>query len=186
MPTLIYLFGEPGAGKSTLLRDAIGDKIKAGFRQAKPFQHTIFPFNGGMAAYLGADDGKSLFPGTDRLSMGVQPLAIKFLKTACVSTVIAEGDRLGTISFFKAAIEAGWNIFAVHVFSTNAEKAREQRAREAGQAQSKTWLKGRIKKVQNLAQYCLSDERITYTSLQADQKRPKAGKELLRLLGMKS
>lgn len=186
MPQLVYIFGEPGAGKSTLVRDAIGPLLKAGLKQPKPFQHTVFPFNGGLAAYLGADDGKTLFPGTDRLSMGVQPLAIKFLEECGMRTIIAEGDRLGTISFFKAVTEAGWTITAVHVVSRMAEQARAERAKTAGQAQNKTWLKGRISKVNALADYCKNRDGVIYTSIAGDQKRPRAGKQLLRFLGIKN
>jgi len=187
---LIYVFGEPGAGKSTMIRDAIGDLLKTGFKVPHPFRHIIFPFNGGLAAYLGSDNGKEPFPGTDRLSMGVQPAAVRLLKDnelalAGIKTIIAEGDRLGTISFFEAAREAGYKIIAIHAKSSRAAQARAERASQTGQEQSKTWLKGRLTKVERLAKHCQETEGITYATIQADQKRPRAGRELLKLLGIK-
>lgn len=184
MPLLVYLFGEPGAGKSTLTRDAIGGIMKTGFRQRKPFAHTIFPFAGGMTAYLGEDDGKGLFPGTDRLSMGAQPLAIKFLRDAAIRTVIAEGDRLATVSFFEAALQTGHKILAVHVVSSQADRRRKKRATQAGKKQNETWVKGRISKVEKLAEYCRSKEGngIRYEQIDTDQARPDAGKKLLKLI----
>jgi hypothetical protein len=181
MPVLIYIFGEPGAGKSTLVRDALGKLIKEGMKQTKPFAHTVFRMQAGFAAYLGADDG-SLFPGTDRLSMGVQPKAIQFLKTCGISTVIAEGDRLGTKTFLGEVVQLGWHVLAIHAISDKAAQHRAERAKAAGKPQNETWVKGRISKVLSLAEWCQDRSNVTYTNINTNQERPKAGKQLCQLL----
>ena len=140
-----YIIGEPGSGKSTLVR-ALTEGIDRE-RRSKPFAHTVYRRDGRtVAAQLGAEH--PTFPGTDRLSMSVQPAAIEWLMSAPAPFVLGEGDRLATGGFFGALTEwtDGWTL--IHL-ETPPETAAARRA-ERGSEQSEAWLKGRQTKVAKL------------------------------------
>ena len=140
-----YLIGEPGAGKSTLVR-AITEGIEHEDR-AKPFAHTVYRRDGRtVAAQLGKDHPK--FPGTDRLSMSVQPVAIDWLMSAPAPFVFGEGDRLASGGFFAALTEWTDEWTLLHL-ATPPETAAGRRA-DRGGGQSEAWLKGRQTKVGKL------------------------------------
>jgi hypothetical protein len=148
---LTYLIGEPGVGKSTLMR-AITDGW-LGVEVAKPFAHVdYFPGDcevvlgvSPLATQLGRDDGP--YPGTDRLSMGVLPMALKFVDTLEVPLVLAEGDRLATMKFL-GPVSQRFSVTLVRLSAT--DELLEARRRERGSAQNSTWLKGRATKVARL------------------------------------
>jgi len=94
-----YVVGVPGSGKSTLLRAILPPP--AGFRP-RPVPHLLYATSDGTriaGAQIGADHPR--FPGTDRLSMAIQPQAIEWLRTAPVPVLVGEGDRLSTESFLR-------------------------------------------------------------------------------------
>ena len=70
----------------------------------RPFAHTLYWRGPEMVgAQLGAHHHD--FPGTDRLSMGVQPIAIAAVQARPWPVVIGEGDRLATAGFLDALAE---------------------------------------------------------------------------------
>lgn len=146
-----YLIGEPGAGKSTLLRELVGDVTFS--QEPKPFGHLVYwggeRYDEVLAVQLGGLH--ETFPGTDRLSMGVQPKAIQFVTTSAlgVPSLFAEGDRLATDSFFTALDEAS-GVFDVVLLDTPPAVCAERRA-ERG-PQNDVWVKGRRTKVARLAE----------------------------------
>lgn len=144
MSALVYFIGEPGAGKSTLMRNLTADYTAS--PQTKPFAHTLYRKDTKLiAAQLGADH--PTFPGTDKLSMGIQPQAIQFLRTQPAPIVLAEGDRLGNLKFLQAAYETHAVILVYcDIDPSEAFLRRAQR----GTNQNPTWLKGRQTKVTNL------------------------------------
>lgn len=143
----LYLIGEPGAGKSSVMR-ALTDVWSFRTRHDKPFAHVRYrdEDNRTVAAQLGAEDRK--FPGTDRLSMSVQPRAIEWLQGAPAPVVLGEGDRLASQGFFEAleATTDAWALFAIEV----PEDLAAERRGERGSEQSEAWLKGRRTKLANL------------------------------------
>ena len=102
------------------------------------------------------------FPGTDKLSMAVQPVAVKFCKRVADSQhVLFEGDRLTTASFLEAIKPMGLKLFVCEVKC----ELRTERAEIRGASnQSDSWLKGRQTKLQGIM------ERFEYEVLALDTK----------------
>ena len=98
---VVAIFGEPGSGKSTLMRRVLcelgfaKDTLKEDFK--------LVPYHKHENKYvLGKYEEGEVFAGTDRMSMAVQPEAIKFLDTLPNDSVVFfEGDRLCTASFLE-------------------------------------------------------------------------------------
>lgn len=146
MNRLIYIIGQPGSGKSTAVNLALAHLRP--YPQRKPFAHIIYRNNDlhHVATQLGATH--PTFPGTDRLSMGVQPAAATFLKEHPAPVVIAEGDRLGNLMFLTVAAVHGYHVTLIRLQLPD-DLAAERRATR-GTEQNDTWLRGRITKVNNL------------------------------------
>lgn len=144
-PLAAYLIGQPGAGKSTLLR-----AVTAGVPFAtehRPFAHLVYVVEGRV---LGVQLGgaHASFAGTDRLSMSVQPLAIRFLghwrQAFPDSVIVAEGDRLATAGFLDALDgQLVW-------LDTPPEIAAGRRAGRSRKAQNPAWVRSRQTKVARL------------------------------------
>lgn len=142
MPELTYLIGEPGSGKSTLAAHLTRDV---------PFNEGTWPF--AHRAYRGGvfELGKRRrdFPGTDALSMSVQPVVLRWLKDYLPPLVFGEGDRLGNKSFLAAAAGLGYN---VHVYVLEGEEAAAMGRELRGSRQDAKWVQGRQTKVRNVAE----------------------------------
>ena len=97
---------------------------------------------------LGKYEEGEVFSGTDRMSMAVQPEAIKFLASLPASSiVIYEGDRLFTASFLEHCVD---NYDCEIVYLETDRSIREERYKERGSAQNETWLQGRETKISNI------------------------------------
>lgn len=135
----LYLIGEPGVGKSYLAVElTFGHAITMECKQ--PFAHRHY--HNGVTELGGR---RERFPGTDTLSMAVQPEAVAFLTDpTCSDLLLAEGDRLANDSYFEALERNGYqlNLFAL-VGPRVAARRREQR----GSKQSAAFIKGRQTKV---------------------------------------
>jgi len=141
---LVYLIGEPGAGKSTLLLNALPE-IKRWPVNPKPFAHATGTIGDRSVAYLGRPD--ATFPGTDSLSMSVQPKALAWLASRPADIIVGEGDRLSTVGFLTAVPST----VVVYVCSARAQERRSQRAQTLGRPeQTGSWAKGRRTKVANI------------------------------------
>lgn len=146
MSTVIAIVGVPGTGKSTLMKQFLENWI---WEEHKPV--------GLLDGYLARDKnifvmGKyeegEVFSGTDRLSMAVQPKAIEYLEGSPADTVIFEGDRLTTVSFFKAVKTAGHKLVIVEL--TVPDDLREQRYVDRGSDQSEQFIQSRFTKLKNI------------------------------------
>lgn len=146
---LLYIFGEPGAGKSTLMAYLTRglDVIEI----SKPFAMRHYP--DADVTELGPRR-RGGFPGTDGLSMSVQPTVIEWLRNDGPSRVIAEGDRLANGRFFEACRDMGYSLHLVHLKGeSQSEFQRNMRAVERGtEPQDPSWVAGRRSKSYNLAQ----------------------------------
>ena len=98
---LVGVIGEPATGKTALMRailERLGDDyegFKFGLLRGRKYVGELY--------VLGIYRAGELFAGTDRLSMAVQPFAIKFLKVIpATATVVFEGDRLTREGFLMA------------------------------------------------------------------------------------
>jgi energy-coupling factor transporter ATP-binding protein EcfA2 len=141
---LLYLIGVPGAGKSTLFKELT--RLQPSAPRKHPFAHIYYPMIN--AVQLGADrPGHS---GTDALSMSVQRTACAWLDTRPADYVIAEGDRLGNSKFFEWCVDNGIELTVVHLYVT--EDLADARRKQRGSDQNAQWLKGRVTKVEGLAE----------------------------------
>lgn len=142
------LIGEPATGKSTLARALVAE-LSMGF----PFKKGLVTgtrHEKDRVLVLGTYENGERFPGTDRLSMAVQPQAEGFLANPVFSewSVFFEGDRLGNRKFFNFLQVIGeLRVFAL--MSSDPEKSRRHVSR--ADSQSPTFLKGRRTKVERLA-----------------------------------
>jgi len=142
---IIAIGGEPGSGKTTLMKILISHYGVA----PKYDAFKLVPYLQKDNIYiLGKYEENEVFSGTDRMSMAVQPEAIKFLATLPNDSVILyEGDRLFTSSFLEDCLEK-YNLSIVYL-STDKE-VRKERYKERGSNQNETWLQGRETKISNI------------------------------------
>ena len=140
---LLYLFGEPGAGKSSLMSHLTRRLTVTPYQH--PFQHRLYTTAG---VYELGPRGHGSFPGTDGLSMSVQPTVVNWLRQQQPSFVIGEGDRLANGSFFEAARDLGYSLRLVHLKGEHAA-ALHRSIRNTNQ--NAGWVAGRRTKCFNLA-----------------------------------
>jgi uridine kinase len=142
---IIAIGGEPGAGKTTLMRELINHYNV----EPKYDSFRLVPYlQNGNVYILGKYEEGEVFSGTDRMSMAVQPEAIKFLASLPKdSVVLYEGDRLFTSSFLEHCID---NYHLQIVYLKTDKSVRQERYKERGSNQNETWLQGRETKVANI------------------------------------
>ena len=144
MRTLVYIAGPPGAGKSTLMA-----ALTAGVPRhptPEPIPHDCLA--GGLAAELGTRRPGG-FPGTDSLSMSIQPKAIEWIAGKPYPLILGEGQRLGNKGFLYAALGAGYAVTLVHLDA--AGPVLDARCAERGSAQNPAWRRGAATRAARLA-----------------------------------
>jgi len=96
-------------------------------------------------------DPDEKFPGLDRLSMAVQPEAIRWLQET-KSNILFEGDRLFTASFLESAAQLVdmSQLELKIVFITADPLIVEERHGTRADSQSKRFIKGRDTKLDNI------------------------------------
>ena len=142
---VIAIGGEPGAGKSTLMKEI----IKHYGVESKYDAFKLVPYLQKENIYvLGKYEEGEVFSGTDRMSMAVQPEAVKFLESLSNdSIVLFEGDRLFTASFLEHCLDK-YDLSIIYLSTT--KQIREERYKERGSNQNETWLQGRETKISNI------------------------------------
>lgn len=142
---VIAIGGEPGSGKSTLMKEII---LHYGV-EPKYDAFKLVPYLQKDNIYvLGKYEEGEVFSGTDRMSMAVQPEAIKFLASLPNGAVVLfEGDRLFTASFLEHCLDK-YNLNIIYLSTT--KQIREDRYKERGSNQNETWLQGRETKISNI------------------------------------
>ena len=137
--------GEPGSGKTTLMRQMINDLSV----EPKYNSYKLVPYLQKDNIYiLGKYEDGELFSGTDRMSMAVQPEAIKFLATLPSNSIVFfEGDRLFTASFLEHCLD---NYDLKIIYLSTKKEIRQNRYKDRGSNQNKTWLQGRETKINNI------------------------------------
>jgi hypothetical protein len=142
---VIAIGGEPGSGKTTLMRRVI-ELLNP---EPKYNEIKLVPYMQKDNIYiLGKYENGEVFSGTDRMSMAVQPEAIKFLAfLPKYSILLFEGDRLFTSSFLEHCVER----YETKIIYLKTNKSvRQDRYKERGSEQNETWLAGRETKVSNI------------------------------------
>lgn len=143
---LTAIVGVPCVGKSTVMRKLMAASGVWTFVPQKNLAHHRHEDSG--AIILGRYDEEHQFPGTDRLSMGVQPHAVQALYQHA-GAILFEGARLGTPSFIRSARESGRDVtVCVLTMSPTALHAR----REAERVQPEKFLRTQATKVANLVE----------------------------------
>lgn len=138
---LTYVIGEPGVGKSTLAAHLL--RGLAHMERDKPFAHRLY-----TCGVYELGKRRPDFPGTDALSMSVQPQVLRWMDTLRPFMVFGEGDRLGTASFLDEAEHLGYTVRVWHLFGPETA-ALHRRIR--GSDQDDQWIAGRRSKVANIA-----------------------------------
>ena len=142
---IIAIGGEPGSGKTTLMKEMI--KHYGVLPKYDSFK--LVPYLQKDNIYiLGKYEEGEVFSGTDRMSMAVQPEAIKFLETLPKeSIVLFEGDRLFTASFLEHCLDK-YDLSIIYLATS--KEVRNERYKERGSNQNETWLQGRETKISNI------------------------------------
>ena len=142
---VIAIGGNPGSGKSTLMKRLIEHYSP----EKKYNEFKLVPYlQSNNIFILGKYDDGEVFSGTDKMSMAVQPEAIKFLATLPNSAVVIyEGDRLFTSTFLEDCTEK-YDLKIIHLITD--ANVRQERYKERGSEQNETWLRGRESKINNI------------------------------------
>lgn len=144
---VIAIGGPPGSGKTTLMYQIMENySWKFEYEKVK-----LVPYltNTDGVYVLGKyfEEGQT-FSGTDRMSMAVQPEAVKFLASLDKDAIVLfEGDRLFNTSFLEHCLD---NYDLEIVFLDTEKSVRQERYKERGSNQNETWLQGRETKVANI------------------------------------
>jgi uridine kinase len=137
---VIALGGEPASGKTTLLK-----RIRKNFPPLTDFKEGLV--RGGYCPiskvyFVGVFDD-TMFEGTDKLSLSVQPSFIEFVKNTPNAKIVYEGDRLFNASVFEQLKSV--------IFILDIDKdIHTQRHALRGHEQNETFLKGRKTKIENI------------------------------------
>ena len=143
---VLAINGLPATGKSTLMKAFLKDTGK--WQSMKPGKGLKALYNKELDCYILGEyvDGED-FPGTDRLDMAVQPVALSFL-TKIKSNVIFEGDRLFNFSFLEALDELGVSIQIIEMVASEAVlKARHKKRKDN---QPEQFIRAKRTKIRNI------------------------------------
>jgi len=140
------IIGEPATGKSTLIRRLMEGQSYQ-FRQLKWVPHHINLQRN--SAILGDyTDQSETYPGSDRLSMAVQPHARQWIKESSPDHVLMEGDRLGNMKFIKELIVDGHDVKVIRLMAN--ETTRKFRSNLQQREQDDKFLRSRKTKILNM------------------------------------
>lgn len=151
----IAIGGIPGTGKSTIIKNLLEMHKNIGVVDIEPLtpaktldglklgvNHFIV---GKYAPYYETDE---TFPGTDRLSMSVQPVFLKFARETDMN-IVFEGDRLFTGSCLEELEEIfGENLKIVIL--TAEDEVLQERYKKRGSDQPAKFINSRKTKVTNI------------------------------------
>jgi len=155
---VILLVGEPGAGKSSLTKLLFPNRAETvKYRLLRGSYHDgVF--------VCGIYDPESTYPGTDALSMAVQPDLIEFIERCQVSgspkTLFAEGDRISNCSLLEILNEMGIEpvVFCLEVLNDTLQSRRSDR----GDTFKESWLEGRKTKIKGFCEKAKTSGKLVF------------------------
>lgn len=164
MRKIVAMVGVPGTGKSTLTR-AWMNQYADDWTRAEPAKLVSAEYSKSKNTYvLGKYDADETFPGTDRLSMAVQPEAITWIQGAGrEANVFFEGDRLGTQSFLEVLADLPDSEFNILHLEAD-ERTLDIRYKQRGSDQSEQFLRGRQTKIEGICRNFVLMDYITRMS----------------------
>lgn len=145
---LVYVAGGPGAGKSTLIAALTGCLPATEVPAPVPHQLLDPGPPAGPVVLLGRPHPS--FPGTDRLSMSIQPKVAAWLADRPAALVLGEGDRLATGRFLASAAAAGYTVTLLWL-DCPPRLAADRRSARAGSTPADAWVRSRFTKAARLA-----------------------------------
>ncbi len=156
MTRAIYIVGAPGSGKSTLMRELlrgwdVGPYTKWTTREL--FGHYLEHPEKGRGAYIG--HLRPEYPGTDALSLSVQPQALLWLEALPLlglDWVFGEGVRLGYPKFLIALAQYT-DLTVIHLKISPEEAARRRLVR-GGKQMTDNWCRVATSRANNAAEAC--------------------------------
>lgn len=150
---IVGIGGEPATGKSFLMgkiRERLG--LPGALRRSWEKVMVWSEFADSKACVLGIYDGGA-YGGTDRLSMAVTPVAVRWLPIARAQypgyTIFFEGDRLFTANFIAECRKYAELCDFLILSASDNTKATRRFARSDTKPAS--WLQGRVTKYQRIA-----------------------------------
>lgn len=161
MKQIVAIGGEPGTGKTTLMKEIL-EKIESWPENGdtwheKKYGKLVPYLENGNIICLGTYHYDEVFGGTDRMSMACQPEVIEFIDSLPDDRLVMfEGDRLFNSSFLDYCNQFDLSIYVLK--ATNLE----ERYKERGSDQNKTWLQGRRTKIANVTKNLDLLDKITY------------------------
>jgi dephospho-CoA kinase len=173
---IIAIGGEPASGKTTLVKSVLrnlGQGRKFKFKKLRGIY-----YNSKRTFVLGVYD-ESLFSGTDKLSMAVQPDVEEFVKSTMRKDrsykIMFEGDRLFNLSFLSMCQQWGLKAFVIKC----SDEQKKLRHLTRGDDQSDSFLRSRATKVKNIQAKIDCKEVINET----EENRSQFVAEILRIIG---
>ena len=146
---VLYLIGPPASGKSTLMAHLTQEAARTpNPNHPIPHDHLTYP-DTTTAAELGTH--RPHFPGTDTLSMSINPTATASLTNGTWNShdhLLAEGDRLANTQFLLTA-HTHHQLTVLYLHAP--PHLTRERAHKRGSKQSETWTRGRATKAERLA-----------------------------------
>jgi len=137
---VIAIGGVPATGKTTMMREIIKNYLPL-----KTFKYKLVRglYNNKSNIYIIGIYDNSLFSGTDKLSMAVQPDFLELVNKTSDATFIFEGDRLFNSSLFS---KVDCDIFVLKVDEDIIEKRHIDRKDN----QTEKFKKSKQTKIQNI------------------------------------
>jgi broad-specificity NMP kinase len=146
MRKVIAVCGVPGTGKSTLFREFMKSST---WERTQPAKLVDSEYSKDLDLYiLGKYDEGETFPGTDKLSLAVQPEFVKWFKVT-ESNILMEGDRLTNMNLYELMSEQPDIEFHIVVLKCKQDLLK-QRYADRGSNQSDQFLNGRETKISNI------------------------------------
>lgn len=150
MRKLIAIGGVPASGKTSMMKRFLNE---VNVVRTEPKKLVVAMHDAAKNLYVLGDfsDPNEKFPGTDRLSMAVQPAALEFLRET-TANVLFEGDRLFTASFLEAAVELvdkGELDLKIVIITADPQVVHERHI-ERADTQTEQFLRGRATKYDNI------------------------------------
>lgn len=147
MIKVLAMGGMPGTGKSTIM-NAFMARTNGAWQRRKLTDLVDAEVCGNVHIFGKYDEGE-VFPGTDRLSMAVQPKVVELLRSANEGVFVFEGDRLFTGSLMHE-LDSMPHVELLILYITAPQEVLQARYEERGSNQTEQFINGRRTKCEKI------------------------------------